>query len=53
MCGNLRNKEIAESVFISENTLKTHAKRIYSKLGVKNKKELIEKNERNKLSKNM
>jgi len=34
------NREIANALFISENTLKTHAKKIYSKLGVKNKKAL-------------
>jgi DNA-binding CsgD family transcriptional regulator/MFS family permease len=37
----LKNKEIAEKANISENTLKGHARNIYSKLGVKNKKELL------------
>ena len=34
------NRDIAKTLYISENTLKTHAKSIYSKLGVKNKKAL-------------
>lgn len=44
MLKGLKNKEIASTVFISENTLKTHARNIYQKLNVNNKKELIEKN---------
>lgn len=34
------NREIAQALYISENTLKTHAKNIYAKLDVKNKKAL-------------
>lgn len=44
MCQNLKNREIADHLYISENTLKTHAKNIYSKLGVKNKRELVKLN---------
>ena len=33
---------IAELLFISENTVRTHTKRIYNKLGVHKKQELIE-----------
>lgn len=34
-------KMIAEELYLSENTIKTHIKNIYSKLNVKNKTELI------------
>lgn len=34
---------IAEELYLSENTVKTHIKNIYSKLAVKNKSELIQK----------
>ena len=36
------NSEIAESVYVSVNTVKTHLKNIYSKLGVSNRKEALE-----------
>lgn len=42
LISNFKNKEIAEQLFISENTLKKHARSIYSKLNVQNKKELKE-----------
>ena len=41
MISGLKNKEIAERAQISQNTLKSHARHIYKKLGVKNKRELI------------
>lgn len=37
----LGNKEIAEQLFISENTLKTHLRNIYWKFGVGKKRELL------------
>ncbi len=37
---DMTNQKIAKDLFISENTLKKHAKNIYSKLQVKNKREL-------------
>ncbi len=37
------NKEIAESQFISENTVKFHLKNLYSKLDVSNRKEAVKK----------
>ena len=36
------NSEIAEAVFVSVNTVKTHLKNIYTKLGVSNRKEALE-----------
>ncbi len=36
------NSEIAEAVYVSVNTVKTHLKNIYSKLGVSNRKEALE-----------
>lgn len=35
-----KNKDIANTLFVSENTVKTHLAHIYSKLGVNSKKEL-------------
>ena len=37
------NKEIADELFISLNTVKTHISNLYSKLNVSNSKELIGK----------
>ncbi len=37
----LSYKAIADQHFISINTVKTHAKKIYSKLGIKNRIELL------------
>lgn len=36
------NSEIADAVFVSVNTVKTHLKNIYAKLGVSNRKEALE-----------
>lgn len=36
------NKQIADMLNISENTVKTHTKKIYSKLNVSNKRELLQ-----------
>jgi DNA-binding NarL/FixJ family response regulator len=35
------NKEIAAKLFVSVNTVRTHNRNIYSKLGLKNRLELI------------
>ncbi|MBO7318935.1 MAG: helix-turn-helix transcriptional regulator, partial [Clostridia bacterium] len=40
---NFKRKEIAEKLYLSENTVKTHSSHIFTKLGVTNKSELIEK----------
>lgn len=37
----LKNREIAERAFISENTVKMHLKRIFAKLGVRSRAELV------------
>ena len=37
------NKDIAEQLFVSANTIKSHIKKIYSKLGVNNRLQLIHK----------
>ncbi|MCX7820881.1 MAG: substrate-binding domain-containing protein [Brevinematales bacterium] len=39
----LQNKEIADKLFISENTVKNYTNKIYSKLEVKNRKEMLTK----------
>jgi ATP/maltotriose-dependent transcriptional regulator MalT len=33
----ISNQEIADKLFISENTVKTHTSRLFEKLGVKNR----------------
>ena len=36
------NSEIAEELFVSINTVKTHLKNLYNKLGVSNRKEALD-----------
>ena len=43
-------KELAQSLFITESTLKTHLSSIYRKLGVKNRVQAIEKAKKSGLS---
>ena len=43
IAAGLRNKEIAEKLFISLNTVKTHLKNLYQKLGVNNRREAAHK----------
>jgi DNA-binding CsgD family transcriptional regulator len=46
MARGLSNKEIAEKLFVSENTVKTHASRLFEKLDVKRRTQAIEKAKR-------
>ena len=39
----LTNREIAEQLFVSENTIKTHVNNIYSKLGVSRRTQAVSK----------
>ncbi len=41
LCAGLSNKEIAEKLFISEQTVKSHCNHIYKKSGVKNRLQLM------------
>lgn len=38
----LSNKEIAERVFVSENTVKTHSSRVFSKLGARRRTQAVQ-----------
>ena len=40
LCKGRTKAYIAESMFVTENTVKGHTKRLYAKLGVHSKKEL-------------
>jgi len=46
MARGLSNKEIGEKLFVSENTVKTHASRLFEKLDVKRRTQAIEKAKR-------
>ena len=46
MASGLSNREIAERLFVSENTVKTHASRLFEKLDVKRRTQAIEKAKR-------
>ncbi|MDH3326450.1 MAG: LuxR C-terminal-related transcriptional regulator [Gammaproteobacteria bacterium] len=43
LCAGLSNQEIANQSFVSLNTVKTHIKNIYTKLGVNNRSQAINK----------
>ncbi|MEO6119241.1 MAG: response regulator transcription factor [Terriglobales bacterium] len=38
----LRNREIAEKLFVSENTVKTHSSRVFDKLGAKRRTQAVQ-----------
>ena len=43
LCKGKENKEIADKLFVSVNTIKTHLLRIYSKMNVKNRTQAVNK----------
>ncbi len=42
IAAGLSTREIAERVFVSENTVKTHAKRLFEKLGAKRRTQAVQ-----------
>jgi DNA-binding CsgD family transcriptional regulator len=40
MLDNKKRREIADALYLSENTVKTYTRTLYSKLGVRNREEL-------------
>lgn len=41
IAGGLSNKEIAERIFVSENTVKTHSKRLFEKLNARRRTQAV------------
>jgi len=42
MAQGMSNREIAENLFVSENTVKTHSTRVFSKLGAKRRTQAVQ-----------
>jgi two-component system, NarL family, response regulator LiaR len=42
IAAGLSNKEIAERIFVSENTVKTHSRRLFDKLGAKRRTQAVQ-----------
>ncbi|MDX6288499.1 MAG: hypothetical protein QOH42_298 [Blastocatellia bacterium] len=42
IAGGLSNREIAEQLFVSENTVKTHSSRLFDKLSAKRRTQAVQ-----------
>jgi DNA-binding NarL/FixJ family response regulator len=46
-CQGLTNEEIAEAIFVTVNTVKTHLRRIYKRLGISSRRQLMQLQQQN------